>query len=654
MITLRSFRDAIRVLFIYRQRVLAAFIAIILAVIAALFLTTPRYLSEAKLLVTLGRGNASLPVVVQDRPAAISQNFQRDQLIDETAMLQSREVVSAVAERWSDTLLTGESPSSFFGWIKHAAKTVVHFVGQGLRSMLVWLGLLDERDPNIRLLERLDKHFKVSHETGSGVLQLSIELEDPKLSQAVLQDWIDIYMELRLRLLSDTNVHAFYKAQVQSVKSEVESVERERDRIFNEFGTLDLAMREAAFSERIDRLRAEREEHIREIEGAKEGIASSKLALTKVPGQVVSEVVTSKNPGQSDLIEHMNDLLIEREVKRRTYTPDSEQLRSLDKSIKELRSMISAQSSYDRAGETKKRNPISVRISDEMLQDEIRIAELSAKLYSLDIQVEDLKVERARFINGVDRLRKLNRQLEVLDRSYDLYTSKLEISRVDLALDSNRISNVKLIEPPTYDPERSRPRTLLLLGMAPVLAIGFALFVAYLSKLIDQRIYDGEQLERVFGLPLLATIPDVPEGDDARNKQANAIAATVGMRQLVSRLMAMPALLNGGRVAFTSVRSGEGVTWVSERVRAALGESPIEIIDTPPLFASDAEPGQVGADCLVLIVESGRTTLPAVELSVTTLRAYSHDQLAGFVINRRPLVIPERIYQFLSGRRRQA
>ncbi|WP_298012273.1 hypothetical protein [uncultured Aquabacterium sp.] len=97
MIDIRSFRDLVRLFYIYRRAFVIALWLTVALVVAGAFLLPTRYASEARLLVKPGRENLTVPIDVGERQAFAPMSTQRDPIADEEKMLTGRPVVMQVA-----------------------------------------------------------------------------------------------------------------------------------------------------------------------------------------------------------------------------------------------------------------------------------------------------------------------------------------------------------------------------------------------------------------------------------------------------------------------------------------------------------------------------------------------------------------------------
>jgi polysaccharide biosynthesis protein PslE len=100
MIDIRSFRDLVRLFFIYRREFTLALIAtVLLAVLGALVLPA-RYTSDARLLIKQNKNEVQTTVQVDDQQSLVEQSTVRDPILDEEKILTSASVVQDVAAQF--------------------------------------------------------------------------------------------------------------------------------------------------------------------------------------------------------------------------------------------------------------------------------------------------------------------------------------------------------------------------------------------------------------------------------------------------------------------------------------------------------------------------------------------------------------------------
>jgi len=237
---IHSSKDLVRLFFTYRRPAVYAGVGVLLGVVLLLVLFPPRYTSDARLLVKPGRENVALPVELMGRPVVAAPGGVRDFLLDEEAFLTSEAVVAPLARELADRLSSEPPPEGVWGHVKRALKDGLRWLVDQGRATLEFLHLLDPLPPEESLEQRLRKYFEVSHESGSGVLELRFTWKDPAVAQMVLDAWIRHYLEQRARLMDTPEVHAFYRQRLADSEARLQALEARLSELRQRIGALDV------------------------------------------------------------------------------------------------------------------------------------------------------------------------------------------------------------------------------------------------------------------------------------------------------------------------------------------------------------------------------------------------------------------------------
>ena len=93
------------------------------------------------------------------------------------------------------------------------------------------------------------------------------------------------------------------------------------------------------------------------------------------------------------------------------------------------------------------------------------------------------------------RIAQLSRDVELCQANYRKYSVNLEQARIDQALEAERMSNLSVVQPASYEPRAVRPQRAMSMAMGMVLGLlgGVGLAVAVDSR--DRRLRSPEDLE---------------------------------------------------------------------------------------------------------------------------------------------------------------
>ncbi|TFY86456.1 lipopolysaccharide biosynthesis protein [Pseudomonas kairouanensis] len=657
MIEIRSFRDLLRLFFIFRREFKLAAIAALVIILLGAFLLPAKYESTARLLVKPGR-DSTLPIEISNRQALVMPSTQRDPIVDEERLLTGRPIVRAVAEHYLEVINNAPPPEGFWKRTKHYVKSGVGAVFDGIRVVLESVGIVEKTTPVERLAAGLEKSFEVSHAAGSTVMDISFTWSDPEIAQAIVKDWVETYVNERTQALGRKSLYAFYEGQVSASATEIKSYKQQILTHLNEIGAASITDRLEDLSERINVLRGETFNTTRLIASSDSAIASTRQQLKGQPKEVTTVRQIALNPQQQDLRRLLNQKFLEKADMMRTYTDNAPPVKALDASIRAMQAMVASESNTVQASENRAPNTLEIHLQRVLLDETSNNVALRTQLVQQEKQLVNLQAQRKQALEIEPELARLSRELSTNERNYALYVDNLEKSRIDRELDNSQISNIAVIEEATLNPGRIFPKTLVMLFLAIPFAIVVGLLVIYLCYLLDQRIHDGGLVERKFGLRLWTTLPEL---DNTTAQSTNAFNASI--YRLYSLLKPDRIAEQGLTLGLTSARHGEGVTFVVEHLRQLLLENGVNVrvggLDP-------AEPGEVvlldasallanreafvtlrRADLIALVVEAHKSTVPVVEHALSILNT-AFGKVDGIIINRRKLEVPAKVLQTIT------
>ncbi|WP_277373147.1 lipopolysaccharide biosynthesis protein [Pseudomonas sp. AA-38] len=649
MIDIRSFRDLLRLFFIFRREFEAAVVVTLVLVLLGAFLLPTKYESNARLLVKPGRESTTLPLEVANRQALIAPSTQRDPIVDEEKMLTGRPIVRMVAERYIE-LMANYQPQGVWKTIKFEVGKAVNALIDALRSVLQLLGLVEAQSPVERLAKKLEKNFTVGHEPGSAVMEISFTWNDPAIAQKVVQTWVDVYLAERARTLGRKSLQVFYENEMQQVAAQIDGLKNDLRTRLQEVNAVSVQERLENLTNQINRLADARAESLNEQAGIASFLADARLQLKRQPQEVVTAREVSLNPNQLDLKRRLNALEEQRAGLLRTFLPDTPPVREVDQSIEQMKAMIAKEAERIERSKNFAPNAIVANLQQQIIDAELRAKQLAGQVKDYDAQLAQLQQERLRVMADEPAITRLLLELANAEKSYALYAETLEKARIDQALDNSQISNIAKIEEATFNPSRVFPKSLMMLLLALPAALAVGLLTLYLCYLIDQRIHDGARIETVFKVPLWSTLQDL--GPQPWKLDS---AFTASLYRLYSHLPLDRVQQQGLTLALASARPGEGVRFVTEHLARLLIEHGYQV---RLLGSEPARPGEVlilnassllsnqdaflalrRADLIALVVEAKTSTIPVVQNALSLLQT-GFGKVDGIILNKRRFEVP--------------
>ncbi|KUJ92138.1 MAG: lipopolysaccharide biosynthesis protein, partial [Pseudomonas sp. 63_8] len=491
MIEIRTFRDLLRLFFIFFREFKLAVVATLVVVLLGAFLLPTSFESSARLLVKPGRDTNTLPIEVADRQSIVMPATQRDPILDEERILTGRPISRQVAERYLEELANAPRPEGFLPTVKYYVGQTVSGAIELVRGFFQLLGLAEEQTPVDRLATKLEDKFSVTHAPGSSVMEIRFRWSDPAVAQSVVQSWVDLYLEERTRALGRRSLYDFYLNQSEASSAEILKLKQELTAGLDELGAIGMEAHLQNLSERINQLRTDRFNTRRLISSTEGSLATLDQQIKSLPAEISTSREVALNPVQQDLLRMLNGKRAERQDLLRTFTENAPPVKSIDETIASLEAMVKAEADTLQVSQNRAPNPIAERLRSNFMDQQSDLARLKAQLIRQEEQLKILEEERVKALSVEPELARLQRELTAAERNFALYDESLEKARIDRELDNSRISNIAMIEQATFNPSRVFPKSLLMLVLALPLSILVGFLTIYFCYLLDQRIHDG-------------------------------------------------------------------------------------------------------------------------------------------------------------------
>ncbi|MCF5707594.1 lipopolysaccharide biosynthesis protein [Pseudomonas syringae] len=657
MINIRSFRDLLRLLFIFRREVKITVLATFIVVLLGALLLPNRYESTALLLVKPGRDSSTVPIELSNRQAIVVPSALRDPLLDEERMLTGRPIMRKVSEKYLAELSRAEPETGVMASVKHVIKSTLGAVVDAGRGVLQFIGLVEKRTQAERMAEDLEKNFKVRHEPGSSVMELTFTWNDPTTAQTVLKTWIEEYQVQRTKTLGRVSLYTFYESEVKNTGDNIISYKKQIQNYLNQLSAVSISQRLADTSQGLNDLRTERNNTTRAIASTKAGLDLLKKQLAAQPKTVSAGRELTLNPNRQDLQNRINGKEVERQELLRSFKEQAPPIRAVNEEINNLKKLLNEQDATVQRSESITPNPIYNRMQNVYADQQTSYARLQTQLAQQNTQIAQLEADRQQALNLEPELSRLQNELDAAEKSYALYTDSLEKARIDRELDNSQISNIATIEEATYNPSRVFPKSLMMVLLAFPLSLVVGALALYFFYLLDQRIHDGDKIESTFKVPVWTTLPDL------EHAQERSAAFISNLHRVYGILPLDQVDEKGLTLGFTSVKAGAGVSFVIERLAALLIEQGHQVRTEN---RAPARPGEIvlinasgvstnqeafvllrNADLILLVVRAKDTTVPMLEDTLHNLNT-AFKKVDGVIINRRRFEVPEGVLKFLK------
>ncbi len=642
MLQIQSSRDFLQIIFRYRRAAIASIVAVVIIISAGMMIKSPSFSSEAKLFISLGKDNQALPASVRSPGDVIPATPSRDQLLDEQKILLGDNVVTQVAEKFFAAL--SEEPIREGTWesikreLKEMANTAINAVKEGLTA----IGLRDPRTATDSLKDQLLRNFEINHDPGSAVIEVSFSWKDPEIARRVLVFWLDAYLEERDSLQGYNERLSFYEGQVETLKQSIKESQFELQQRLVEAGSSDINKKMEAISQNIVDLMNQHNQAESELKSVNAGIKAAQRELARLNKEMISEERSILNPVRLDLTERLNQMIMERESLLAEFRHDSKKIRAMDESIAGMKKMIADESEWIVGEQLTESNPNYMQLEKQIQERVIRADELKTTIGELSGQIAAYRKDLEVLVNQSIYIGLLETDIQKYQDEYKNYKSGMEKAKLEMMLEGNRISNVKVMQAPSFNPVRSSLKPLAAIALTPVLALFAVLVVCYLIAMMDRRIYDQSSIRANSGIRIIDILP---------------IAGIKGGQPYNAAMFRLAAALNhlAGEGSKSIAIVGPGVKSMAclvnplEETKQGVGAQ-YRLVDATGLAEPAISfPAIYDADYVVIAIESAKITMPQLKSHLDTLKTTFPEKLLGVVIYNRRYEIPQKLFSRMKG-----
>lgn len=479
-----TLRDVYRAIFRHRRKAIGFFLVVMAAVAVATILSARRYRSEGKLYVRLGRENVTLdPTATMGQGPIVAIPQSRESEVNTAVeILVSRVLAEAVVD--------GLGPAKILSPQEAASPAKATTDA--------------DRD---RAIQRIQNRFDIKPVRKSNVIVIRYEAYTPETAQAVVAELIEAYLKHHVRMNRTEGAHEFLAEQADRSRQQLLEAERALRDLKTETRLTDLAEQRRMMAERVMGLEDELAKATRDVAASKARIERLRATLASLPPTEVKEVITGiGNVGTDGMRQQLYALqLREQELLA--------QCTEMHPMVQHVRQQVAAAKEILRSEEPTRRQ-VTTEPDLAYEQKHLELLGEQAELAVLEVQAAELCTGLAEsrsqlgVLNDNElRITRLQREVDLHDSDYRTYASNLEQSRIDQALEMERISNINVAQPATYEAKPVRPRVLLNLGLGMVVGVFGGLLLALVAEYLDHSFRTPEEIEKKLELPVLISVP---------------------------------------------------------------------------------------------------------------------------------------------------
>lgn len=381
-------------------------------------------------------------------------------------------------------------------------------------------------DPSALATLALMHDIQIEVKKKSNIINLSYQSRNATVARRVIADLIDRYLAKHINLYRAEGAYDFFAEQTKGLRKKLDEAEVSLRNFKNVFG---IGALNAQQNMVIGRLRT--------IEDQLE-LRDAQIAASTAKAKVMQAILDGEPvPGRDD-------------------------------------SMLIRSDSYK-------------DIQSSLITEETTLASLDAERTELKKQLAKAEKELERLNDSEIRLLQLEREREMLAKKYQSYSENLEQARIDQALETEKISNIGVVQAASkpLEPDASHGLLKLLLAIA---VGGFgSLALAFGTEYLDHTLKRPEDVEDKLGLQSLVFVPrlhspslipltrkerggkNIEGSREEWGLSSDAVEYFEILRDRVARALT-PSLVPPVILGITSCHEGEGVSSVAAGLAVTL------------------------------------------------------------------------------------
>lgn len=590
-----TIRDFVYVLFRHKWKMFFFFASVVFLVTVFTLVSSEIYRSEAKLLLKVGRESVTLDPTASTGPIMHVSQSRLSEINSEIEILRGRDLIEQVIDTVGaeQLLMKSETSGGSSGsgqWLE-PIKSLLRLPKDALKQM----GMSEQLSDREKVLLGIYNNLYIGSDKDSNIIKVSYNAKSPEIAQRVVSELINLSLEKHIAAHRTPGSYEFFVEQTEHLKNKLKASEESLKALKNKVGITSIERQQTILLERIQSLETTKDTTESSLASSTAKVKSLEQAIAQIPETaVIQETTGYPSSGADAMREELFRLQIEEQKLLKNFSEDSRSVEAVRQEIARAEELLKQE--QDRTQITKGLNRSYEELNLALLTEKAEQVALQERLSSLNQQLEDTRKELAPLNEAEMEIAALMRDISTQEANLRKYSENLEQARIDDAMESQRISNISVIQEATLPIKSVRPRKLLNLGLGFFLGVFGAILLAIISELTDHTIKSPLDIEEKLQLKSLGYIPrlrsfqlngkpvvkvNTHHKQSRSSKKKGAITTLVGLPakpqnsyiDLKERLFQSlnGSVVGGYVIGVTSYKRREGVSTVAANLSKAIG-----------------------------------------------------------------------------------
>jgi len=396
---------------------------------------------------------------------------------------------------------------------------LAHGMQDKMRSFSPSAFFLPKVDPQERKIARavrvLQTHLTVEPSKKSNVIVVGYSSRDARMAHNILVTLADLYQQKHMEVHHQAGQTGFFEQQADEQRKQLEEAEANLAAFpRQEGGAVAGSLERDITVQKTGDLKISLQQTQSGIQETQKRIANLNQQLATTPPRIVTTLKQSDN---AQLMQQLKGTLLNLELRRtellQKYQPTYRPVVEVEQEIAKTKVAIEAAETAPLRDTTTDLDTTHQWVRGELAKAQAELSALHARETTLRQAITEYEAKAAQLNDSSIAQADLQRQVKMLEESYQLYHSKAEEARISDALDRSRFLNVSVADAPTTPALPQHSPFAYLLGSllaAMLVSTGTVLIAEYTNR----SFRTPEEVQRWLQVPLVAALPAGEQPDD--------------------------------------------------------------------------------------------------------------------------------------------